>query len=245
MSSRFTNTKKWDDEWFLDLKPVEKLVWFYICDKCDLCGFYDMPVRKACIESNIDKEDELGAIEGLMRGLLGANNKYYIRNFLKYQKNLPLNKWNNAHKSIIKSLENIFDIFKDYESFSSISIEHLSIKGDKLSELISMNLGAHETLMRGSGKGTGKGSSRSKVEWKKPTLDDVDAYFSEQGYSIASAATAFNMYDVANWFDTKGNQIKNWKQKMNSVWFKPENQIGQDPSTLTMADRIKQKQGEL
>lgn len=58
-----------------------------------------------------------------------------------------------------------------------------------------------------------------------PSLYDVRCYFYENGYKDESAVTAFNHYDVADWHDSKGTKVKNWKQKMQSVWFKPENKI--------------------
>ena len=38
-------------------------------------------------------------------------------------------------------------------------------------------------------------------------------------------AKAFDYYDCADWHDSKGNKVKNWKQKMQAVWFKDENKI--------------------
>ena len=32
----------------------------------------------------------------------------------------------------------------------------------------------------------------------------------------------WNYYNDADWFDSKGNPVLNWKQKMRSVWFKNE-----------------------
>lgn len=58
-----------------------------------------------------------------------------------------------------------------------------------------------------------------------PTLIEVENYFFENGYTKESGKKAFNYYDVANWIDGKGNKIKNWKQKMQGVWFKEENKI--------------------
>lgn len=58
-----------------------------------------------------------------------------------------------------------------------------------------------------------------------PTLEDVKAYFRENGYSEAKAVEAFRYYDVANWHDAAGKPIKNWKQKMIGVWFKEENRV--------------------
>lgn len=58
-----------------------------------------------------------------------------------------------------------------------------------------------------------------------PILSDVQDYFKENGYTTESATKAFNYYASANWVDSKGNKVKNWKQKMQGVWFKPENEL--------------------
>lgn len=59
-----------------------------------------------------------------------------------------------------------------------------------------------------------------------PTQLEVISYFLEKGYTQESACKAFDYYDVANWTDSKGTKIKNWKQKMIAVWFKEENRAG-------------------
>ena len=58
-----------------------------------------------------------------------------------------------------------------------------------------------------------------------PTLLEVEGYFLENGYTSESGKKAFNYYNVASWKDSTGKQVKNWKQKMQSVWFKDENKI--------------------
>lgn len=58
-----------------------------------------------------------------------------------------------------------------------------------------------------------------------PSQIEVIDYFNQNGYSNESAIKAFNYYETGNWKDGKGNQVKNWKQKMQSVWFKEDNKI--------------------
>jgi hypothetical protein len=58
-----------------------------------------------------------------------------------------------------------------------------------------------------------------------PFLQDVKLYFIENGYSEQSAEKAYNYYNEGSWKDSKGNAVKNWKQKMISVWFKDENKV--------------------
>jgi hypothetical protein len=66
---------------------------------------------------------------------------------------------------------------------------------------------------------------KSNKTFIPPALSDVQDYFKENGYTTESASKAFNYYASANWVDSKGNKVKNWKQKMQGVWFKPENEI--------------------
>jgi hypothetical protein len=68
-----------------------------------------------------------------------------------------------------------------------------------------------------------KGKEGKEVGFQPPTLAEVILYFLENGFPEATAKRAFNYYSVANWKDSKGNQVKNWRQKMQAVWFKEEN----------------------
>jgi hypothetical protein len=56
-----------------------------------------------------------------------------------------------------------------------------------------------------------------------PTIDEVELYFKDNGYTKESAIKAFRYYEENNWKDSRNNQVKNWKQKMQGVWFKDEN----------------------
>jgi len=68
-----------------------------------------------------------------------------------------------------------------------------------------------------------KDKKRVVNKFTAPTLLEVETYFIENGFSKYLAKRAFDYYAVANWKDSKGNQVKNWKQKMRGVWFKDEN----------------------
>jgi len=69
-----------------------------------------------------------------------------------------------------------------------------------------------------------------------PSLEDVKQYFKENWYLETIAIKAFKWYDVANRHDSKGNPIKNWKQKMINVRFTPEN-IDKSPVKKQAPDR--------
>ena len=70
-----------------------------------------------------------------------------------------------------------------------------------------------------------KSSAKKKERFEPPTVEDVENYFIENGFRKDSGTRAYNYYAIAEWRDSKGNQVKNWKQKMQAVWFKEENKI--------------------
>lgn len=68
-------------------------------------------------------------------------------------------------------------------------------------------------------------TSIKKKKFTAPSIDEVKEYFKLNGYKDDVAIRAFNFYHAADWHDTQGRPVKNWKQKMIGVWFKDENKI--------------------
>ena len=103
MPKRFTVTEKWDDVWFTGLTISQKVLWLYICDRCDCAGFWEINLALAAFQSGIPPEKIQGAFEGLIRGYHVSTDERYVwlRNFVKHQGNLPLNETNNCHVGII------------------------------------------------------------------------------------------------------------------------------------------------
>lgn len=67
-----------------------------------------------------------------------------------------------------------------------------------------------------------KENVKGSHEFIAPSLDDVKEYFKENGYPESLASQFYNGYSIANWKDSRGNPILNWKQKAIQVWFKPD-----------------------
>lgn len=87
-----------------------------------------------------------------------------------------------------------------------------------------------------SSKGEGEGDKEGEGDNRKrknvfipPSLDEVKLYFIENGYKQEIAEKMYKSYSVAGWVDSKGNKIKNWKQKAINVWFTNENKIKEVP----------------
>ena len=70
MAYRFTNTEKWNDAWFCELRPLTKILFLYLCDQCDIAGFLEINVKKISFDLGIGKQEAEGALEGLERSVL-------------------------------------------------------------------------------------------------------------------------------------------------------------------------------
>lgn len=53
----------------------------------------------------------------------------------------------------------------------------------------------------------------SGKKFTPPTLDEIKSYIQEKGLSV-DGEKFFNYYEVGEWKDSKGNKVKNWKQKL-------------------------------
>ncbi len=61
-----------------------------------------------------------------------------------------------------------------------------------------------------------------------PTLEEIKAYIAEKNLSV-NPEKFFNYFDVGKWVDSKGNKVKNWKQKL-LTWedYVPPNRVDDD-----------------
>lgn len=50
-------------------------------------------------------------------------------------------------------------------------------------------------------------------KFKPPTLEEVENYIKDKNLNV-KAEDFFNYFSEGNWIDSKGNKVKNWKQKL-------------------------------
>jgi len=120
MAYRFTNTEKWSDTWFLELKPIQKLLFLYLCDQCDIAGFIEVNERKFAFDLCTDKQAVNAALKGIEQGILFSSDRkvIFVRNFIRHQKNLPLDRNIKVRSSILDRLENNRKLF-NFQSIDS------------------------------------------------------------------------------------------------------------------------------
>lgn len=135
MSKRFTDSKKWDDEWFSELEPKYKLMWLYMLDKCDHVGFFKPNIRLAsfCISEKITLE-EIKLV--FKERIFDIEGKFFIPKFICFQYG-KLNPKVKCHLSVIDALNKL----NSYERVSEVlDKSYLTLKDkDKNKDNIGMN----------------------------------------------------------------------------------------------------------
>lgn len=145
MAKRFTDSDKWRDPWFCELKPEIKLLWLFILDTCDHAGIWKDQFKyfNYLNETNLSPLDLDENFRD--RIFLVSDSTYFIPKFIHFQyPNFNPYK-NNAHKGVVKSLT--------YHGASEGLIEGLVCNPLEMCK----KLGASEGLARGTGIGIGLG----------------------------------------------------------------------------------------
>jgi hypothetical protein len=148
MAVKFTNDKKWDDVWFSQLTMEQKVMFMYLCDKCDIAGFLEINEKIATLQTGVD--DVRGTIESLSKSVLYKDGYVWIKKYLKHQKNLPINMRNGAHKAIVKSIAEHINRFPEI-------FEHLPISTSETIKDALVEGGGGGASPPFTGKGIGKG----------------------------------------------------------------------------------------
>ena len=107
MAKRFTDTMKWNEDWYLDLSLIDKLFWIYICDNCDHAGIFKPNKRmfELLIGGEIDVQKFLNTVnQDKARICVLGNGRWFLAGFIEFQYGNKLNPNNRVHKSILNIL---------------------------------------------------------------------------------------------------------------------------------------------
>lgn len=106
MSKRFIDTEIFDDPWFGELTNDQRIIWIYLCTKCDHAGIWKVNIRNLKFNCNTDMGIE--EVKKFMNGRIveiESGEKWFIPKFLKFQYPIGLNSDKPAIKSIKEKLQ--------------------------------------------------------------------------------------------------------------------------------------------
>ncbi len=102
MAKRFTDSNKWEDDWFASLPPKYKLFWLYLCDRCDHAGVWKISAHVA--QALIGEAVDLKEAQELFKGRVEAHEGFWwLKKFCQFQYG-ELKTGNKTHESVLKIL---------------------------------------------------------------------------------------------------------------------------------------------
>lgn len=195
---RFTETTKWADPWFQDLKPEAKLLWLYILDNCDLAGVWQINLRLASFTIGYEYSmDTVSILFGDRVKDLG-NGKLWVSKFCRYQYG-DLKPDCRPHAAVIERLKSI-GLLED-------------------AQRVSIGL-ANPT---GKGKGTDKEQDKEKEQdnssgfAEHPSWNEVWMHAQRIGLGEWKARDWFDEMEGCGWLDHCRRPIASWQAVMNRV----------------------------
>ena len=104
MAKRFTDSRKWDDPFFVELPNKYKLLWYFILDKCNHAGIFEF--SKRLVDFNLNDSYTKNEILEVFNGRIEVlkSGKWFIKKFICYQYG-ELSEANRAHNSVINILQ--------------------------------------------------------------------------------------------------------------------------------------------
>ena len=110
MANRFTDTQKWEDPWFRNLPSDWKTVWFYLCERCDHAGIWniDIELLNYLIKPTEPITEELlytTLNNGKERVKKLENGRIFVCSFVGFQYKGELNEKCSTHRGVIKRLK--------------------------------------------------------------------------------------------------------------------------------------------
>lgn len=218
MSYRISNIDKWKDLWFSNLSPQAKLLFFYFVENCDNAGFFEVNKKFMLFYTGLTEEQLMEAGTELKKSYIKSQDgtKLWFKNFLKYQKKLPLNSANNMHKQIISLIQdNLSDETKFKGSAvinSLLPIDCQVAKAIRIKKEVSTKNNSDESL-------TEKPIEKTK-RFIKPTIEEIYNYMVEKEFEFAKNESEkfFNFFESKGWKVGK-NPMVSWTSAV-ANWMK-------------------------
>lgn len=204
MDKKELKARRWQEIWWQNLSLEEKLLYQYLCDMCDIAGFYTINLSKISEDLKLDEKTIRSKLNAIRHLYAISNDKkiLYLINYVALHYQLPLQRSIPFQKPVIELLES------QLQSFSKIGQEAIKIlipRKDQPpliiphsgSQIIFENSDAirsenkfvvkadqpsnkptiEDLLMSEAGN---KKRGRRKGEFEPPTLLELTNYFSEQ-----------------------------------------------------------------
>lgn len=202
---RFTETTKWDKDWYISLPVKHKCLWQFLCDRCDCAGVWEPNFKLATylVGEPIEVKD-LHQMSGRVMKL--ECGKYLIVPFVAFQHGM-LSVDCPTHVPVIRSIEKHLTI----EEMERVSIGyHKAVQSLKVKN---KGKGKAETLEGGAGE------TATTPEFAVPTVAEVMAFGSMGANIPADFCRHYHESKEikVTWFNGYGRLV-DWKKEIVKWW---------------------------
>lgn len=216
-----------DSDAFLDMPLSTQALYFHLNMRADDDGFINNPKKVARVVGASDDDLKLLVLKrfviGFESGVIVIKH-WWMHNTLKSDRYHPTDYQEELSRLGIKPN-------KSYTDHPEALLPPAETGGDKLEPEWKQD----GTSDIGLGLGIGLGLEEKKESSRKkkapafvpPTLDQVQAYCRERSSSV-DPVKFFEYYEAGGWRDSKGNQVRNWKQKL-ITWERKDDGRSQHP----------------
>lgn len=104
MAKRFTDSKKWNDDWYISLSNDNRIVWQWLLDNCNHAGLCKRSVGllNLMCRTNLSEDELLKIMEHRVKI---HNDYWFIPNFLKFQYGSLM----NTKAAVLSAVKELFN----------------------------------------------------------------------------------------------------------------------------------------
>ena len=214
---RSVNMHFWNDNYIVDLDPIEKLLFLYLLTNpnTNMLGVYELHIRRISFDTGIDKD----MIIKIFDRFKDAGKASYIdgfvclHNFTKHQaynsnmKVSAVNSYNELPETV-KKQRFIKEALKALEPFTKGSEPIAEIEREIEEEI-------EKEVQEERDPPETKKSSLPNTDYVPPTMEQIMAYAGVHFIPEKTAQEFFWHYDSLGWENNYGRPIKNWVSLLN------------------------------
>lgn len=180
---RLTETDKWgNDDWFIGLKPLDKLLFIFIYENCDDAGFINIEWNAWRNKTGMTTDEITRGLAAIKKVLVSDGKKgLWLKKFLFYQGKLPLNPKDPEHVIIANKLQ---------------------IKAKEFSN----NVEILELLSHQKGRKVKKGFTAPSED------EFINYAVRTHGTKVEDALSLYNHYVSVGWVVGKGKKMVDWQR---------------------------------
>ena len=207
--NRMIKPEFWSSETLMRVSRDARLTFIGLWNFCDDYGF--------CINSN---RRIMGDVYPYDETVNETKIKQWINELLEQKLLIPVD-YNGKHLFFVKG-------WGEHQTVQHKS-KRSNVHVNDLEQVIKDSLKSHESLIQvyleshaPKRKKKEKEESNKEKGFQPPTFGEYFEYCKKEGFSNI-AERSFKAYSEANWHDSHGNPVKNWKSKLQNNWFRDSN----------------------